>query len=144
MVLANALDKVGKITTLIAAAAALATRDEATEAHVEEMGDERKLLEVTTAADEAEMSARYKGLVTEVVIQRLIQLGTITSVLRELTDIARDEHPPPRTEIHQPLSRVPSRKLQLGVALASYERLGGPQMKEASEVAELGYNAGCR
>ena len=155
MVLANALDTVRQIATLIAAQAALEaiyfakqtvpkakkTRKEATEAHAEEMGEERKLLEATTAAHEAEMSARYRGLVTEVVIQRLIQLG---NVLRELTDIARDEqtHAPPRTEIHQPLSRVPSRKLQLGVALASYERLGGSRMREASEVAELRYNAG--
>jgi len=158
MVLADTLNSVGQIATLIAAGAALVTiwfakqtvteakkaRKEAHEAHAEEMGEERKLLDATTAAHEAEMSARYKGLVTEVVMQRLTQLGTITNVLRELTDIARDEqrNPPQRTEINQPLSRIPSRKLQLGVALASYQRLGGPSMKEASAVAELAYNAG--
>jgi len=158
MVLADTLTSIGQIATLVAAAAALTAihfarrtvegaegaRTEATTAHTEAMKEERKLLDATTSAHEAEMSARYNSLVTEVTIQRLVQLGTITNALRELTDIARDEqsHPPPRTEINQPLSKIPSRMLQLGVALASYERLGGPSMKEASAVADLGYNAG--
>ncbi len=76
----------------------------------------------------------------------MAQLGRITDVLRELTDIARGEHshPPPRSDINLPLSKIPSRTLQLGVALASYERLGGPKMKEASALADLGYNSGAQ
>ena len=73
-----------------------------------------------------------------------MQLRAITDVLRELTDLARDEqiHPPIRTGANIPLSRIPSRLLQLGTALSIYYRLGGPPMKTADELARAGYNAG--
>jgi hypothetical protein len=155
---ADTLSSIGQIATLVAAGAALVTvyfakrtvaeaeqaRKEASTAHIEELGEERKLLETTTSAHEAEMAARDRALATQLALQRLAQLGTITDVLREITDIARDEeaHPPPRTVAGQPLSRIPSRMLQLGAALSVYERIGGPHMKEARALADLGYNAG--
>jgi hypothetical protein len=90
------------------------------------------------------VAVRERDAESERVVQRLVQLSAITDVLRELTDIARDEevHPPVRTDANQPLSRVPSRLSQLRAALSIYERLGGPFMNQASQLASMGYNSG--
>jgi hypothetical protein len=158
MVLADALTTVGQVASLVAAGAAVAavyfakqtvseaqqaSRD-ASAAHAEQMAEEKRLLEATVAAHESEMAARERDFAAERVVQRLAHLRAITDILRELTDIARDEqaHPPPRTEINQPLSRIPSRLAQLNTALSIYQRLGGPPMKQANELAKAGYNLG--
>ncbi len=119
-------------------------RSQANAAHVEQMAEARRLLEATAAAHQSEMAARGRDFAAERVVQRLAHLRVITDVLRELTDIARDEqtNPPPRTEINQPLSRIPSRLAQLSTALSIYQRLGGPEMKQAAELARARYNLG--
>jgi hypothetical protein len=158
VVLADALSPVGQIASLVAAGAAVAAiwfakrtvseakraRREANAAHAEQLAESRRLLEATTEAHRIEMAARARDFEAERIVQRLAQLRAITDVLRELTDIARDEetHPPLRTQANQPLSRIPSRLAQLSAALSIYQRLGGPPMKEAGELARAGYNLG--
>jgi hypothetical protein len=158
VVIADALSTVGQVASLVAAGAAVVViyfakqtvseteqaRSQASAAHVEQMAEARRLLEATAAAHQSEMAARERDFAAERVVQRLTHLRVITDVLRELTDIARDEqtNPPLRTEINQPLSRIPSRLAQLGTALSIYQRLGGPEMKQAAELARAGYNLG--
>lgn len=158
MVFADLLNTVGQVASLVAAGAAVVAvyfakqtvseaargRTEANAAHDDQMAEAKRLLEATTLAHITEMATRERDFAAERVVQRLTQLRAITDVLRELTDLARDEqtYPPTRTEINQPLSRIPSRLAQLNTALSIYQRLGGPEMKQAVELARAGYNAG--
>jgi hypothetical protein len=101
---------IGAVATLGAAVAALVTvffaratvvqaraqRTEAAAAHGEAMRHENSLLMATVDAHHREMAERGQAIATERVLQRLAQLSTIIELLREITDIARDEqvHPP--------------------------------------------------
>jgi len=158
VVLADLLAAIGQIASLVAAGAAVVAiyfarqtvaeaknaRSEATVAHAEQMTEALRLLEATTAAHTTEMAARDRDFEARLVMQRMAQLGVITDILRELTDIAREEqhHPPLKTESNQPLSRIPSRLAQLNTALSIFQRLGGHPLKHAGELARGGYNRG--
>jgi len=158
VVVADLLNTIGQVASLVAAGAAVLAiyfakqtvseakrgSDEANAAHQEQMAEARRLLDATAHAHVSEMAARERDAEAERVVQRLAQLSAITDVLRELTDIARDEEvrPPVRTPTNQPLSRVPSRISKLRAALSIYERLGGPFMNQASQLANIGYNGG--
>lgn len=126
---------IGEIASVVGAGAALAAvyvarltvleardgRKEAADAHVEAMGAERRL-------------------------QQALQLERVAALLRELSDVARDEqlHPPAALSEIQPipLSRLPSVLARLRVAVRTFDLLGGPDLPAAREVAEAGQTLG--
>ena len=105
MMVADKLNAVGGVTSVIAAGAALITviyaratvvqaraaRREAKDAHAEETRQQVQLLEATRLAHEQEMREREKALASEMFLQWLAHLGRVTDLRGEVADVARIE-----------------------------------------------------
>jgi hypothetical protein len=160
VVLAAAWSTVGSIAAVIAAGAALVTvwfarrtvmearagRQEAHEAHADEMRQQAELLATTTSAHEREMAERERVFASELVLQRHAQLGRITDLLRRLADIARDEmveNPPLLEGTPFRLTRLTGVMAQLRAALAIFDALSGPALNQTEKLIH-GYHAGTR
>ncbi len=158
VVLADTLNSVGGIASVVAAAAALVAvlyaratvsearkaRTESSAAHAEESGQQAKLLEATTAAHQQEAQERERALASDLVLQRLVQLGRITDVLRELAEIARTEmvdEPPLMTGTPFRLTRTTGMLARLEAATVIFESLGGPALSKAESLAKEGRRA---
>src|SRR5665647_3051360 len=141
MVVAGVLSSVGSISTVVAALAALMTivlarktvaearagRSEARGAHLAEMDQQAVFLEATTTAHEREMQARANALASELVLQRLAQVGRVEELIGEVSDIARFEieHPPLPIEGQiGTWTRITCALARLEAAIVICERLG--------------------
>lgn len=176
MVVADAQNTIGAIASVVAAGAALVTvvyaratigearaaRQEAEEAHLEELAQQSQLLQATKdthaeelhkqaellqatmAAHQQEMEERGRALATELVLQRLVQLGRITDVLQELADIARTEmvdRPPPLEGTPFLLTRTTGMLARLEASVVIFESLGGPSLSSAEKLTKEGRRA---
>jgi hypothetical protein len=142
---------VGGIAAVVAAGAALITigfawatvrearaaRQEASDAHAEEMAEQRRALQASTAAHQEQMRERERALAAEIKLQRVVQLERVAEVLTDLADVARIE------AIHDPtggrMSPIPLGLARLRVAVALLDALGGPELPTARR---LGGQAG--
>lgn len=155
MVVADVLNAVGGVASVIAASAALVTvvyaratvaqarvaRQEARDAHAEETRQQAQLLEATEAAHQQEMRERARALASELAVQRLAQLGRITDLLGEVADVARMEQiqPPPLIEgTPFKLTRTTGMLARLEAALVIFESLGGPSLDKAKQLSKEG------
>lgn len=155
MVLADVLNAVGGVASVIAAGAALVTvvyaratviqaragRREAKDAHSEETRQQAQLLEATRMANEQEMAEREKALASEMFLQRLVHLGRITDLLGEVADVARTEeiHPPPTTAgTAITLTRTTGMLARMEAAITIFESLGGPPLATAKKLSKEG------
>ncbi len=158
MVVADALNTVGGVASVVAAGAALVTvlyaratviqaragRLEAKDAHAEETRQQAQLLEATRMAHEQEMVEREKALTSEMFQQRLVHLGRITDLLGEVADVARTEevHPPPTIEgTPIRLTRTTGMLARLEAAITIFESLGGPPLARAEKLSREGRRA---
>jgi hypothetical protein len=151
MILADAWGAVGGIAAVVAAGAALITigfawatvrqaraaRREASNAHAEEMAEQRRTLEASTAAHQEQMRERQQALATEIKLQQLVQLERIAEVLTDLADTARAEaiHPPATDQRGRPMTPIPAVRRRLGAAVALLDALGGPPVVAAGKLA---------
>lgn len=155
MMVADVLNGVGGIASVIAAGAALVTvlyaratvvqaraaRLEAKEAHAEETRQQAQLLEATRMAHEQEMVEREKALASEMFLRRLVQLGRITDLLGEVADVARIEHisePPLIDGTPFKLTRTTGILTRLEAAIVILESLGGPSLAKAEQLSKEG------
>jgi hypothetical protein len=158
MVMADVLNAVGGVASVIAAGAALVTvvyaratvaqaraaRHESREAHAEETRQQTALLEAMRMAHEQEMVERERALASDLILQRLVQLGRVTDLLGELADIARTEQtsPPPLIEgTPFKLTRTTGVLVRLEAAIAVFEGLGGPPLAKAERLSKEGRRA---
>ena len=120
-------------------------RTESSAAHAEETGQQAKLLdEATTAVHQQEAQERERVLASDLLLQRLIQLGRITDVLRELADIACTQmvdEPPLMTGTPSRLTRTTGMLARLEAATVIFESLGGPTLSKAESLAKEGRRA---
>jgi hypothetical protein len=154
MILADAWSAVGGIAAVAAAVAALITiwyaratvgeartaRREASDAHTEEMAEQRRALEASTAAHQEQMQERQRALATEIKLQQVVQLERVAEVLTGLADTARAEaiHPSGRPVTDQTgrrLTGIPAILARLAAAVALLDALGGPHLVTASQLA---------
>jgi hypothetical protein len=155
MVVADVLNAVGGMASVVAAGAALVTviyaratviqaragRREAKDAHAEETRQQAQLLEATRMAHEQEMVEREKALASEMFLQRLVHLGRITDLLGDVADVARAEeiNPPPTTEGTMiRLTRTTGMLARLEAAITIFESLGGPALATAEKQSRKG------
>jgi hypothetical protein len=158
MVIADALNTVGGVASVVAAGAALVTvlyaratvvqartaRREARDAHAEETRQQAQLLEATRMAHEQEMREREKALASEMFLQRLVHLGRVTDLLGEVADVARIEQvqPPPLIEgTPFKLTRTTGMLARLEAAIVIFESLGGPPIAKAEQLSKEGRRA---
>jgi hypothetical protein len=145
---------VAAIATVVAAIAALVTigfawatvrqardaRKEASDAHTEEMAEQHRALQASTAAHQEQMRERQRALATEIKLQQVVQLERVAEVLTDLADTARAEaiQPPGRPltdQAGQRLTGIPTVLARLGAAVALLDALGGPHLVAASQLA---------
>jgi hypothetical protein len=158
MVIADALNTVGGVASVVAAGAALVTvlyaratvvqartaRREAKDAHAEETRHQAQLLEATRMAHEQEMREREKALASEMFLQRLVHLGRVTDLLGEVADVARIEQvqPPPLIEgTPFKLTRTTGMLARLEATIVIFESLGGPPIAKAEQLSKEGRRA---
>lgn len=158
MLIADALNTVGGVASVVAAGAALVTilyaratvseartaRREARQAHVEETQQQAQLLEATRVAHEREMAERERALASDLILQRLAQLGRVTDLLGELADIARTEqtNPPPLIEgTPFKLTRTTGVLVRLEAAVVVFQGLGGPPLAKVEQLSKEGRRA---
>jgi hypothetical protein len=158
MVLADVLNAVGGMASVIAAGAAFVTvlyaratvtqarsaRQEAKEAHAEETRQHARLLEATEAAHQQEMMQRKRAFAAELALQRHAQLERIADLLGEVADVARMEQiqPPPRIDgTPFPLTRTTGMLARLEATLVIFESLGGPSFDSAMQLSKEGRRA---
>jgi hypothetical protein len=150
MILADAWTAVGGIAAVVAAIAALITigfawatvrqasaaRKEASNAHKEEMAEQRRAFQASTAAYQEQLQERERALAAEIKLQQVDQLERIAEVLMDLAATARAEEidPPGRSVNDQTgrrLTGVPTVLARLRAALALLDALGGPELPTA-------------
>ena len=158
MVVADVQNVVGGIASVVAAGAALLTilyaratvvearaaRQEAKEAHAEETQQQAQLLDATRVAHEQEMTERERAFASDLILQRLAQLGRITDLLGELADIARTEqtNPPPLIEgTPFKLTRTTGALVRLEAAVVIFQGLGGPPLAKVEQLSKEGRRA---
>jgi hypothetical protein len=158
VLIADALNTVGGLASVVAAGAALVTimyaratvvqartaRQEASQAHAEEAQQQAQILEATRLAHEQEMAERERALASELYLQRLVHLGRITDLLGEVADVARIEQaqPPPLIEgTPFRLTRTTGMLARLEAAVVIFESLGGPQLAKAEQLSKEGRRA---
>ncbi len=153
MILADAWSAVGGIAAVVAAVAALITigfawatvrqasaaRREASNAHTEEMAEQRRALEASTAAHQEQLRERERALAAEIKLQRVVQLQRVAEVLTDLADAARAEaiQPPGRPVTDQTgrrLTGIPTVLARLRTAVALLDALGGPELPTARKL----------
>lgn len=156
--IADALNTLGGVASVVAAGAALVTvlyaratvvqartaRQEAKDAHAEEARQQTELLEATSMAHEQEMIEREKALASEMFLQRLVHLGRITDLLGDVADVARIEQvqPPPLIEgTPFKLTRTTGMLARLEAAIVIFESLGGPPLAQAEQLSKEGRRA---
>lgn len=161
MILAVALSTVGSIASVVAAVAALVTvwfakqtvsearaaRSEAKTAHSSEMGEQRRLLDATKVAHEAEMAQRERAMESELVLQRLAQVGRIQELLGEIAHGASYEisNPPPDDNTGKDRwTRVTGGLARLEAAIAICQRLGGSEALKGSLAEARRMASDCR
>jgi hypothetical protein len=156
MVMADTAATVSAVFAGVAAAAALATvlfardtvseakaaRREAQQAHAEATREQARLLDATTAAHDEEMRERERAFRSELVLQRLAQLGRLEELLGEVADIARFEiaNPPPSIGVGRPGSwtRITGAFARVEAAATLCERLEpGPGLVDALTAAKI-------
>jgi hypothetical protein len=154
MILADAWSAVGGIAAVVAAIAALITiwyaratvgearsaRREASDAHTEELAEQHRALQASTAGHQEQMRERQRALATEIKLQQVVQLERVAEVLTDLADTARAEtiQPPGRPVTDQAgrrLTGIPAILARLGAAVALLDALGGPHLAAASQLA---------
>jgi hypothetical protein len=153
MILADAWSAVGGIAAVVAALAALITiwyaratvgearaaRQEASDAHAEEMAEQRRALQASTTAHQEQMREREQALAAEVKLQRVVQLERVAEVLTDLAGTAQAEatHPPGRPVTDQAgrrLTGIPAVLARLRAAVALLDALGGPELPTARQL----------
>jgi hypothetical protein len=152
MIMADAWTTVGTIASVVAAGAALVTvrfargtviesragRREAHLAHAEETRQQAQLLEATITAQEREMEERQRAWASELVLQRLIQLGRVIELLGETADIARLEIASPPEKVRGQIgtwTRITGALARVEAAVSTFERLGGPPLSDVREMS---------
>ncbi len=154
MILADLWSADGGIGAVVAALAALTTiwyaratvrearaaRQEASDAHREELAEQRRALEASTAAHQEQMRERQRAFATEIKLQRIVQLERVAVVLTDLADTARAEaiDPPGRPVTDQAgrrMTRIPAVLGRLRTAVALLDALGGPELPAAGQLA---------
>lgn len=96
-------------------------------AHEQEASQQLQLLQATQAAHQQEMVDRARALASELVLQRLTQVGRVEELIGEVADIARFEieHPPQRIAGQiGTWSRVTGALARLEAAIVICQRLG--------------------
>ena len=121
-----------------------AMRAESTRAHHDELRQETELLDAIVAAKDATTAEAAHAMLRELALQRLVALGRIADLLREIVEVARAEHTAAlRPDAWSPVTPL---MVHLEVAVDLYCAMGGERIASEDEygVAELSTFAGMR
>jgi hypothetical protein len=148
VILANVWNAIGGVGAGVATVAALVTiivangaRKDAKTAHQEVMAEQRAASEAAHEAFAAEMAERNSALKSQIVLERIAQAERIGDLLVRVVDLAREEDrefgsmAPTPTGSYRSL---PALLTRLSAAVVALQRLGGPPVKSASQIAASG------